>query len=108
MRTLLLSFLLACILSGCKKDSNNTFLEADATVIDEGSPAYDGCGWWLILDNNQSYSPDNLPEKYKVAGTSLHIKYQLTEHTNSCSIPVNSPNYKAIPNVIHLQSVKGN
>lgn len=59
----------------------------DATVIDAGSPAADGCGWLIEIDGtNNSYSPTNLPDIYKTANLKVHISYKILSTKFQCGM----------------------
>lgn len=61
----------------CKKAGNTKqVLTADATIINEGPPAADGCGWLIKIDATDSiYNAPNLDAKYQVDNLKLNITY---------------------------------
>jgi hypothetical protein len=65
----------------CKKDKN--LLVADATVIDAGNPAADGCGWMIKIDDTL-YSPINLPENYKKTDSKVKIDFYVLTTKYQC------------------------
>ncbi|QQL50621.1 hypothetical protein [Mucilaginibacter ginkgonis] len=98
----LICFLLA--LSSCKKDSKDqnvlgTYNGIDATVIDAGNPASDGCGWMIVIDK-VAYYADNLDEKYKKANLKVKISYDLLNFKYPCSL---DPTPRI--SLIHLKSI---
>jgi len=52
--------ILLLLLGGCKKAENGEWI--DATIVDRGSEAVDGCGYLLQVEDN-FYYPENLYEK---------------------------------------------
>jgi hypothetical protein len=73
------------IILSCKQNPDAT---TNATIIDEGLPAADGCGWMLKIDD-KLYSPTNLPEKYKKTNTNVEITYKLLLSQYQCGIAAN-------------------
>ncbi|HWZ14796.1 MAG TPA: hypothetical protein VNW95_06115 [Mucilaginibacter sp.] len=72
----------------CKKQPINLGdITENATVIDAGSPAADGCGWLIEIDGtNNSYSPTNLPDIYKTANLKVHISYKILSTRFQCGM----------------------
>lgn len=90
------------LITACSKEKcdNNDHLKATAaTVIDGGSPALDGCGWLIRVDNTD-YSPDNLPENFKINNIKVDIVYSVSERKFACGFNGNGPNF------IHLYEIK--
>lgn len=87
MKTLLLkallffSLLTAVALSSCKKDGEIVLIEA--TVINAGAVASDGCGW-VIRINDVNYSPVNLDDKFKESGLEVKINYDKLSSKFTC------------------------
>lgn len=73
-----------CLLMGisCKKGDSDV-MKAEATIIDWGSPATDGCGWVIRVDDVY-YSADYLDEKYKVNNKIVIIEYEFTGEKYKC------------------------
>lgn len=75
-------FVLSSILPilSCKKHNPMLIAEeltADATVINSGDPAADGCGWLIKISGTDStYSPKNLPVLDQIANLKVHIMYK--------------------------------
>lgn len=90
----------AVLAFGCNKKSSNNLI--DASVVDLGNPAVDGCGWWLKLDNGNQYYPDNLEDKYKKSGLKLEISYKLLNEANKCNFGFVNTSATNEKNVIHL------
>lgn len=90
MKKLLLKFsLLALVVTtailSCKKEEDSNLIIANATVIDAGPIATDGCGWLLKLDT-VTYSPTNLPDKFKVADAKVTVNYNLLKTRTQCGL----------------------
>ncbi len=68
----------AIVISSCKKTNSNqthSFTE-NATIIDSGSLAADGCDWLIKTDITDSvYNVPNLPAQYHVNNLKVHITY---------------------------------
>lgn len=91
----------ALMLAACSKDNckdKDGRLEATATVIDSGSPALDGCGWLIKIDN-KDYSPDNLPENFQFNNIQVKIVYTISDAKFSCV-------FGGSMNYIHLYDIK--
>ena len=76
--------LLAMVLYACAEEEG-PLIEAEAMVVDTGSPAVDGCGW-LIKIGEEYYKPENLAEKYQVDDLEVSISYFLSGGVYSCGI----------------------
>jgi len=66
-----------CSILSCKKGDHATnIINADATIINTGSTAADGCGWLIQTDSPDStFSVPDLPAKYMVNNLKVHIAY---------------------------------
>jgi hypothetical protein len=83
-KLLLLTVLIFTLsISACKKSDQAVFI--DATVINGGEPAYDGCGW-LIRIGDINYSPINLADKYKETELKVSIRYETLTSKYLCGI----------------------
>ena len=95
--------LFTLIITACSKDKCNEphedRLEATATVINSGSPALDGCGWLIRIDN-KDYSPDNLPENFQFNNIQVKIVYTISDAQYNCGFGGSGINY------IHLYDIK--
>jgi hypothetical protein len=84
MRIILITcnlILLVLIIASCKKDD----LSASAIVLNAGSPAADGCGWLIKINNtNTVYSPVNLNEGYKIDSLKINIHYKILKTKFEC------------------------
>lgn len=69
---LLTTFIIMLSFSACKKDQP---VFTDATVINAGAVAADGCGW-VIRIGETNYSPTNLDDKYKETELKVSIRYR--------------------------------
>ena len=75
---------LLLLLSGCKKAENGEWI--DATVLDFGSPAVDGCGFLLQVEDNLYY-PENLQEKDQVDKKRVKVRFSLLDEMKPCGFP---------------------
>ena len=76
----ILVFSLLTILS-CKKDD----LSADATIINSGDPAADGCGWLIKINSTGiTYSPVSLSAMFETNGLKVHITYRILKTKFGC------------------------
>ncbi|MDB5156712.1 MAG: hypothetical protein JWR50_1419 [Mucilaginibacter sp.] len=73
------------IVLSCKQNGDTT---TSATIIDEGLPAADGCGWMMRIDNDL-YSPTNLPDQYKKNNKKVDITYKTLLGEYQCGIAAN-------------------
>ncbi len=67
--------------AACKKDSG--LVAVEATVIDSGPVAADGCGW-MIRVGNTNYSPTNLDGKYKETELKVIVTYKVLSSKFVC------------------------
>ncbi len=76
----------------CKKhDIAINDINTNATVLDTGSPAADGCGWLVQIEGtNDRYSPANLPDSYKTANLKVYISYKLLSTRFQCGMVPNN------------------
>jgi len=89
----------ACQKNTYYEDRDPNQLEDIGTVLDTGNPALDGCGW-LIKVGNTSYSPDNLPNDFKIGNTQVKIKYIVSDAKFSCGFAGSGYTF------IHLVDIK--
>ena len=78
---LFIALLTALAYSGCKKDGE--IVLTDATIINAGAVAADGCGW-VIRVNDVNYSPVNLDDKFKVNELKVGIYYDKLNEKFTC------------------------
>ncbi|WP_183579944.1 hypothetical protein HDF18_25575 [Mucilaginibacter sp. X5P1] len=66
-----------CVILSCKKSDHATnIINADATVLNTGSTAADGCGWLIQVETPDStFSIPDLPAQYQVNNLKVHIAY---------------------------------
>lgn len=69
---------------GCSKEMQDQW--TDAIVLDMGSPAVDGCGFVLKI-NNDIYYPINLGESFQVDNKEVKIQYNTLNEMHSCGFP---------------------
>lgn len=67
------------LLGACQKEE----LWVDAVILDFGSPAVDGCGFVIQIEN-QIYYPVNLEEKYQIDGKNVKVQYNTLEEMHTC------------------------
>ena len=61
----------------CKKNNTKQMITANATIINTGPVAVDGCGWIVKINGSDStYSPTNLATQYQVDSLQVRITYQ--------------------------------
>ena len=70
----------------CKKNNSTKWITANATIINEGDVAADGCGWLVKINRPDSsiYSPINLATAYKVNNLQVNITYQILTDKLAC------------------------
>jgi len=78
---LLLTTLL--LFSSCEKDSITT-INDNATVLYEGDPAVDGCGYFLLIKKNK-FKPIELKPEFSVDGLIVNVEYQLLDAIWTCN-----------------------
>ncbi|MDB5086356.1 MAG: hypothetical protein JWR09_350 [Mucilaginibacter sp.] len=77
-----------------KKNSadKTTLINEDATIINTGSTAADGCGWQIKTAGTDSiYSPLDLNEQYQVNNLKIHVSYHKLKTRFYCSQVANDP-----------------
>jgi len=87
---LIITILLVLIVS-CKKDKSCENCDpenalAEATIVDTGVQAADGCDWAVKTTDNIYYHPDNLPATFKQNNLPVSIRFELTGETFICGI----------------------
>lgn len=77
----------------CKKEERT--IQADGLILNLGSPAADGCGW-VIQINDTHYKPEHLDEAYQQDSLVVRIDYKLLKTQYSCGLVANigMPNIK--------------
>lgn len=80
-KLLLLTLMFALSISACRKNEQPVF--TDATVINAGAVAADGCGW-VIRIGDTNYSPTNLADQFKETELKVSIRYQTLTTTFEC------------------------
>ena len=89
---LLTAFVFALSFSACKKDQP---VFTDATVINAGAVAADGCGW-VIRIGDTNYSPTNLADQYKETELKVSIRYQPLNTKFECGWGAKIPEIKLL------------
>lgn len=80
-KLLITALLLTVSISACKKTDQPAF--TDATVINSGAVAADGCGW-VIRIGDINYSPTNLADQFKQTELKVSIRYQTLSSKFQC------------------------
>ncbi|MDB4902655.1 MAG: hypothetical protein JWQ63_1936 [Mucilaginibacter sp.] len=76
----------------CKKSDNSIItISEDATVVDKGSIAADGCGWQMITKTDSTYVPQNLSSQFQINNLKVHITYHKLKTRYYCSQIANNP-----------------
>ena len=83
---------LAVCFSSCGKRKNleldncGVVLNKEGLVMDFGSPAVDGCGW-LIEVNDSIYAPEDwkLDEKFRIDSLKIYIDYKKISSFRDCN-----------------------
>lgn len=78
--------LLTLVAASCNKDKDMT----NATVIDTGDIASEGCGYILKLDDGSELRPMYLPTAFQHNGFKVKVKYSTNNEQFVCKVaPVN-------------------
>ncbi len=69
-----------CVILSCKKSDHSRgaskIISADATIINTGPQAADGCGWLIQTDiADSTFNVPDLPVQYQVNNLKVHIAY---------------------------------
>ncbi len=98
MKTCFLFIVLGLSLGSCSDIfSDNDVKGADAKIYFAGSESRDGCGWLIILSEEEKYKPESLPEKFKVHQLTVKVSFKELDEIYTCGFPsVQSPKYKKI------------
>lgn len=100
MKYLKLTYLLLTSLllsSSCEKDSITT-IQDKATILYEGDPAVDGCGYFLLIEENK-FKPIELKSEFSVEGLIVNVEYQLLDAKWACNWQENKFNQIKIINI---------
>ena len=89
---LLTAFIFAISFAACKKDQPAF---TDATVINAGAVAADGCGW-VIRIGDVNYSPTNLTDEFKETELKVRIGYQTLSSKFQCGWGQQIPEIKLL------------
>jgi hypothetical protein len=78
--------------AACKKGATNKpiIFSEDATILDEGDPAADGCGWLIKTSSDSTYNASALDNQYKINNLKIHIAYHKLKPRYYCG-------FQAIP-----------
>lgn len=76
------------IYGACQKDEgiDQDDLWVNAVILDFGSPAVDGCGFVIRIED-QIYYPVNLEEKYQIDGKNVKVQFNILEEMHTCGFP---------------------
>jgi len=92
-KLLLLTAILAVLsFSACKKNDQPF---TDATVINAGAVAADGCGW-VIRIGETNYSPTNLSDQFKETELKVAVRYEALSTTFQCGWGNKIPEIKLV------------
>jgi hypothetical protein len=92
-----IGLLLTLITSSCKKLENSSApVSANATIINSGPIAADGCGWLIKLNDNSEYSPVNLIPGFQQDQLKVNVTYTLLSTNTSCGSVANNPGVRQI------------
>jgi hypothetical protein len=97
LKMILIVLFSAAIIVSCKKDTN--LLASDATIINTGPVAVDGCGWLIKLTNDSVYNATNLDTVYQKQNLKVTIAYHLLTTKFHCGFVAGIPQ-------IELKSIK--
>ena len=80
----LITFLALLLILGCEDKKEDKILEADALLRWDGDYSYDGCGFFIVISENE-YKPEDevvIDDSFKVyGGVDVFIKYELLNET---------------------------
>lgn len=95
---LLINIGLGLFLSSCSDIFSDSDVKGvDAKIVFAGSEASDGCGWIVVVSEEEKYKPESLPEEFKIDKLAVNVSFKELDSTYSCGFPsVNSPQY---PNI---------
>lgn len=81
-----LGLMLVAALSCKKLNNTSNKLSANATIVYEGNPNADGCGWLVQKTRPDSiiYYAPNLDAAYKIDGLKVYITYSLLTDKYVC------------------------
>jgi len=92
-----LLFITLLLLNSCRKDEIKTIID-EATIIYDGNPAVDGCGYFLSI-KEVKYKPIELTSVFSVDGLIVNVEYQLLDAQWSCNWQENKYNQIKIINI---------
>jgi hypothetical protein len=85
------------IVSSCKKSGTTAAsLTANATVVNSGAIAADGCGWLIKLNDNSEYSPVNLTSDFQQDNLKVSVTYTILSTNTSCGSLAGNPGVRQI------------
>jgi hypothetical protein len=87
LQALVITLLVLAVVVACKKTNGPLEKTEDATVVNAGDPAADGCGWQLRTADS-TYSPVNLAAQYQTGGLSVRVTYHRTGTRSYCGFAV--------------------
>jgi hypothetical protein len=90
---LLTAVIFMLTISACRKNDQPVFTEA--TIINGGVVAADGCGW-LIRIGDTYYSPTNLADPFKETELKVSIRYQALTTKFECGWGQKIPEIKLL------------
>jgi hypothetical protein len=84
--------LLAIIIPSCKKPASPAVtLAPNATIVNSGEIAADGCGWLVRLNDSTEFSPVNLSADFQQDNLKVNITYAQLSTRTSCGMLAGNP-----------------
>lgn len=90
--------------TACNKENSVPAITATGELIDSGSPAADGAGFFIRLDNNEELKPDCLPDSLEVPRT--RVRVELTYKYTDNRFPSTSCGSCPGLTIIHIISIR--
>ena len=84
--------LLVLVITSCKKPGSPAVtLASNATIVNSGPIAADGCGWLVRLNDSTEFSPVNLSADFQQDNLKVHVTYAQLNTRTSCGMLANNP-----------------
>src|ERR1700749_1766075 len=99
------ALLFACLITiaGCKKEEPSHLTEINAHIIDGGSVAADGLGYYIKLDSTQEQVIAlNLPSEYKTTGINAPVAVKFVETGRIVHLGMSASPYR----VVYLSTIR--
>ncbi|HHB52519.1 MAG TPA: hypothetical protein ENK75_05695 [Saprospiraceae bacterium] len=73
-------FISATVISSChKKDPNENINWIEGLVINDGSPAVDGCGWVIVVQDKRYEPKQQLDSEFRYDSLKIEVDFVLTD-----------------------------